>query len=145
MQRMGGHKFLPPAYVVRRDVMFSPVSVNTGGVPKSQVPSQVLSRGTPVLTRGGYPSTLFPPPRPGQDGVPPPPPAMSGWSTPRDNSGVSTCYAAGASCVHAGGLSCWRLCLRAVLNLNVDGNAKITCERTLMINITKHPLRCYLC
>ena len=60
-----------------------PRSFRGGGVPQSQVLSQVswsqvLSRGgTPVLA-GGYPSTGIP--WPGQDGVHPP--IWSGWGTP---------------------------------------------------------------
>ena len=100
--------FLPPAYVVRREVMFSQVSVCSGGYPIPShntstgpmsflggIPvtgSRPLPRGYPSPRQGvphdgvppnqvrvGHPPTRDGvPPQPGQDGVPP----RAGWGTP---------------------------------------------------------------
>ena len=88
---------LPPLYVVRREVMFSPVCVSSGGVPRSFPRSSLLVYPSPrffsgdwsqVLSRRGYRSPSFFPrslvlgpslgqgyprmeyPQPWQDGVP---------------------------------------------------------------------------
>ena len=74
-------EFLPPAYVVRQEVMFSQVCVCSG---RGVTPSQVRMGGYPIpgLVWGVAP-------RPGLDGRGGTPPARSGWwmGTPPAGSG----------------------------------------------------------
>ena len=110
--------FLPSAF--RRNgegTVFTGICLLTGGYPHlptggggshsalwgEGIPSSLME-GTPIQPNGGVPHS----PRPGLDGVPPPPPARTGWGYPPEGTVDEYLIRGGqyASCVHAGGLSC---------------------------------------